>query len=220
MEDACEAHLGEWKGRKAGTFGDLGCFSFQTAKALTCGEGGAILGRDADLIDLCYSFHNLGRPHGRMPRDRGNHPIVAGKCRMAEYQASILLTQMQTVVEETKLRDYVGVYRVDEKRTITVTLEGGRLFTQPSGGGKREALPMSEGEFSYEGSVDRVRFERDGAGKVLGLVRQGFGSTPEKCARTAQAPVERKEVRLSPEQLDRCVGRFELMPGLRAVVRR
>jgi perosamine synthetase len=104
VEDACEAHLGEWKGRKVGTFGDLGCFSFQTGKALTCGEGGAILGRDADLMDLCYSFHNLGRVRGRMPRDKGAHPIVAGKCRMAEYQASILITQMQTVVEETKLR--------------------------------------------------------------------------------------------------------------------
>jgi dTDP-4-amino-4,6-dideoxygalactose transaminase len=104
VEDACEAHLGEWKGRKAGTFGDLGCFSFQTGKALTCGEGGALLGRDADLMDLCYSLHNLGRPRGRMPRDKGGYPIVAGKCRMAEYQASILLTQMQTVVEETRLR--------------------------------------------------------------------------------------------------------------------
>jgi dTDP-4-amino-4,6-dideoxygalactose transaminase len=104
VEDACEAHLAEWKGRKAGTLGDLGCFSFQTGKALTCGEGGAVLGRDPDLMDLCYSLHNLGRPRGRMPRDKGGYPIVAGKCRMAEYQASILLTQMQTVVEETRLR--------------------------------------------------------------------------------------------------------------------
>ena len=46
IEDACEAHGGEWKGSKVGTLGDLGCFSFQTGKSLTCGEGGAILGRD------------------------------------------------------------------------------------------------------------------------------------------------------------------------------
>jgi perosamine synthetase len=104
VEDACEAHLAEWKGHKAGTLGDLGCFSFQTGKPLTCGEGGAILGRDADLMDLCYSLHNLGRPRGRMRQDRGAYPVVAGKCRMAEYQASILITQMQTVVEETRLR--------------------------------------------------------------------------------------------------------------------
>jgi dTDP-4-amino-4,6-dideoxygalactose transaminase len=118
VEDTCEAHLGEWKGRKAGTFGDLGCFSFQTAKALTCGEGGAILGRDADLMDLCYSLHNLGRPRGRMPRDNGGHPIVAGKCRMAEYQASILITQMQTVVEETKVRTANAEYLTAKLREI------------------------------------------------------------------------------------------------------
>jgi hypothetical protein len=43
-------------------------------------------------------------------------------------------------------------------------------------------------------------------------VRQGFGGLAERCARTAEASVERKEVRLSPE-LERCVGRYELMPG-------
>ena len=64
IEDACEAHAGEWKGRKVGTLGDLGCFSFQNGKALTCGEGGAILGNDEKVMDRCYSFHNLGRPHG------------------------------------------------------------------------------------------------------------------------------------------------------------
>lgn len=104
VEDACEAHLAEWSGRKAGTLGDLGCFSFQTGKSLSCGEGGAILGRDADLMDLCHSIHNLGRPRGRMPRDRGGYPVVASKSRMAEYQASLLITRMRHVVEETKLR--------------------------------------------------------------------------------------------------------------------
>lgn len=104
VEDACEAHLAEWKGKKAGTLGDLGCFSFQTGKALTCGEGGAILGKDADLMDLCHSIHNLGRPRGRMPRDRGGYPIVASKSRMAEYQAAILISQMRRVEAETDRR--------------------------------------------------------------------------------------------------------------------
>ncbi len=72
---------------------------------------------------------------------------------------------------------------------------------------------MSETDFFYEGSMDRLRFERDAGGKVTGLECQGFGSSPERSARTAEAPVERKEVRLTPEQLDRCVGRYELFPG-------
>jgi CubicO group peptidase (beta-lactamase class C family) len=133
--------------------------------------------------------------------------------RVAAYLLEKPWEPRRAVVPEATLRDYAGVYRVDEKRAVTVTVDGGRLYTQPSGGRKTEALPLSASEFFYEGSMDRVRFERDASGKVAGLVRQGFGGAPETCARTAQAPVERKEVRLTPEQLDRCVGRYELVPG-------
>ncbi|PYV17259.1 MAG: hypothetical protein DMG07_06320 [Acidobacteria bacterium] len=106
VEDACEAHLAEWKHRKVGTLGDLGCFSLQNGKALTCGEGGAIVGNDERTMDLCYAFHNLGRPHGKsMPQDRGGHPVLGSKCRMAEYQASILMTQMETVEDQMRRRN-------------------------------------------------------------------------------------------------------------------
>jgi CubicO group peptidase (beta-lactamase class C family) len=133
--------------------------------------------------------------------------------RIASYLLDKPWEPKKVAVPETTLRDYPGVYRIDEKRTFTVTLDGGRLYTQPSGGQKAEALPLSESEFFYEGSMDRLRFERDAGGKVAGLVRLGFGGTPERCSRTAEAPVERKEARLSPERLQRCVGRYELVPG-------
>jgi CubicO group peptidase (beta-lactamase class C family) len=133
--------------------------------------------------------------------------------RIASYLLDKPWDPKRVAVPETALRDYAGVYRVDEKRTVTLSVDGGRLFTQPSGGQKTEALPLSESEFFYDGSMDRLRFERDAGGKVAGLVRQGFGSAPERCPRTADAPVERREVRLSPEQLDRCAGRYELVPG-------
>jgi dTDP-4-amino-4,6-dideoxygalactose transaminase len=105
IEDACEAHGGEWKGRKVGTLGDLGCFSFQNGKSLTCGEGGAVLGSDAKLMDRCFSFHNMGRPHGSLVSRQGEgHVILGTKCRMAEYQASILMTQMETFEAECRIR--------------------------------------------------------------------------------------------------------------------
>jgi len=111
IEDACEAHGGEWKNRKVGTFGDLGCFSFQNGKSLTCGEGGAILGSDSKLMDRCFSFHNLGRPHGSIASaQKQAHPIVGAKCRMAEYQASILLTQMETFEAECRQRTDNAAY--------------------------------------------------------------------------------------------------------------
>jgi CubicO group peptidase (beta-lactamase class C family) len=104
--------------------------------------------------------------------------------RVAAYLLDKPWEPKKAAVPEATLRDYAGVYRVDEKRTLTVSVDGGRLYTQPSGGGKTEALPLSPTEFYYEGSMDLLRFERDGGGKVAGLVRQGFGTPPERCART------------------------------------
>src|SRR4029077_11546680 len=49
IEDSCQAQLSEWKGRKTGTYGSAGCFSFQASKNLTSGEGGAILFNDEHL---------------------------------------------------------------------------------------------------------------------------------------------------------------------------
>lgn len=122
-------------------------------------------------------------------------------------------------VAKATLDGCVGVYAAEPKSaaepnsTWTVTTENGRIYTQAAGGRKGEALAMSENEFFYEGSLDRVRFERDTEGKVTALVRQGFGGAPARFARTAEPPKVRKEVRLAPAQLDRCVGRYELMPG-------
>jgi len=111
VEDACEAHGGEWHGRKVGTLGDLGCFSFQTGKSLTCGEGGAILGHDEALMDRCYSFHNMGRARGSVRPQRGQgYAMVATKCRMAEYQAAILITQMETFEAECRQRSENAAY--------------------------------------------------------------------------------------------------------------
>ena len=72
VEDACQAHLAEWRGRKVGTLGKAGCFSFQASKNLNSGEGGAILTNDADLLEACYAFHNNSRGAAR----RGDRLLV------------------------------------------------------------------------------------------------------------------------------------------------
>ena len=50
IEDACQAHMGEWRNKKLGSIGNLGCFSFQAGKSLCGGEGGAVIGND----EYCY----------------------------------------------------------------------------------------------------------------------------------------------------------------------
>ena len=104
VEDACQAWMAQWRGKKCGAIGDLGCFSFQNSKNFTCGEGGAIIGDDDRLMDICHSFHNFGRPYGTTMS--GGHGCVrlGTKARMTEYQAAILLAQMERLEEQTARR--------------------------------------------------------------------------------------------------------------------
>ena len=74
VEDACQAWLAEYKGRKCGTLGDLGCFSFQNSKHIPSGEGGAVTGNSDELLDRCHSFHNCGRADRDLQGQRLFHP--------------------------------------------------------------------------------------------------------------------------------------------------
>ena len=103
VEDACQAWLAEYKGKKVGTLGDAGCFSFQNSKNLPAGEGGAILSNNDELMDLCHSVHNCGRPYGSVKRT-SSYPINGGNNRMQQIQALILLSQMNRIQADADLR--------------------------------------------------------------------------------------------------------------------
>jgi len=117
-EDACQAWLAEWKGKKCGTLGDAGCFSFQNSKNLTCGEGGAIIGNDDEFMDRCHSFHNFGRPYGETALTLSGNIRLGTKCRMTEYQAAILLAQMQRFEQQTKIRGENAEYLTSRLKDI------------------------------------------------------------------------------------------------------
>ncbi len=57
IEDACQANFAHYQGKQLGTIGDVGCFSFQASKQIACGEGGAIISNNAELMDECYTVH-------------------------------------------------------------------------------------------------------------------------------------------------------------------
>jgi perosamine synthetase len=105
VEDACQAVLGEWRGRKLGTLGATGCFSFQASKNLNSGEGGAILTSDDDLAARCYGFHD----HSRVRADIGPAAAPptgrAGNLRLTEFQAGLLLAQMTRLEEQSQTRE-------------------------------------------------------------------------------------------------------------------
>ena len=111
VEDACQAWLAEINGKKMGTFGHAGCFSFQNSKNLPIGEGGAIVSDDDEFMDRALSFHNFGRPYGKMVGDvSGGYAIVGTKCRMTEYQAAIGLAQLKRLEAQTRKREENAAY--------------------------------------------------------------------------------------------------------------
>jgi perosamine synthetase len=62
IEDACQAHGAEYDGRRVGSLGDIGCFSFYTSKNMTvCGDGGMIVTSDDDIAYAARSFRDCGR---------------------------------------------------------------------------------------------------------------------------------------------------------------
>jgi perosamine synthetase len=100
LEDACQAHLGEWRNKKLGTLGVAGCFSFQASKNLNSGEGGSIVSNDDDLMQVCRSFHNNGRGSGdhafSYVRNGSNHRITEFQGALLEQQLTRLEAQSET----------------------------------------------------------------------------------------------------------------------------
>lgn len=106
IEDACQAHLAEWKGRKVGTFGLTGCFSFQASKNLNCGEGGAVITNNDQLIEKAFTFHNNGRSRGPGANPTGfGYDSTGANLRLTDLQASLLLAQMTRLEQQSKTRE-------------------------------------------------------------------------------------------------------------------
>lgn len=99
IEDACQAHLAVYQGKQLGSIGNVGCFSFQSSKTIACGEGGAIVGDDEELMDKCYTVHNHGTSR------RGRTEVIGPKYRMNEFQAAVLLGQLAGVKERFARRN-------------------------------------------------------------------------------------------------------------------
>ncbi len=101
IEDAAQAHGAEWRGGRVGAIGDLGTFSFQSTKILTAGEGGAVVTNDGALAEMVWSLQNVGRIPGG---EWYEHHRLGWNLRMTEFQAAILLAQMDRLDDQITLR--------------------------------------------------------------------------------------------------------------------
>jgi dTDP-4-amino-4,6-dideoxygalactose transaminase len=107
IEDACHGHGAEYKGKKLGSIGDAGCFSFQSSKNLTCGEGGMVITNDENLYDMMNSLRNVGRVKGGQWYEHHN---LGCNYRLTQLQVILLVNQMKRLKEQTLRRHKNGTY--------------------------------------------------------------------------------------------------------------
>ncbi len=102
LEDAAEAHGAEYKGKKAGGIGDVGCFSFYANKIITCGEGGMVVTNNEAIARRAKTLRDLSFEEGK-----GRiylHSEVGYNYRMTNLQAAIGLAQFERINELIEMR--------------------------------------------------------------------------------------------------------------------
>ncbi|GAB4017858.1 DegT/DnrJ/EryC1/StrS family aminotransferase [Spirosoma koreense] len=107
IEDAAHAHGAEYNGKKLGSIGDAGSFSFQSSKNLTSGEGGIVITNDEQLYQTMNSLRNVGRlPHGQWY----DHFNPGCNYRITQLQAVLLSEQLERLDEQTQIRNDNGLF--------------------------------------------------------------------------------------------------------------
>lgn len=101
VEDAAEAHGAEYRGKKTGGIGDIGCFSFYANKIITTGEGGMLVTNDEEIVEKAKSLRNLCFPKEKRVY---LHSEVGYNYRMTNIQAAIGLAQFERMDELAEMR--------------------------------------------------------------------------------------------------------------------
>ncbi|WP_291959528.1 DegT/DnrJ/EryC1/StrS family aminotransferase [Maribacter sp.] len=95
LEDACQAIGGSFEGKPLGSYGDLGCFSFDYVKTITCGEGGAIITDNEKFKTNADHYSDHGHDHVGNNRGAETHPFLGYNFRISELHAAVGCAQIE-----------------------------------------------------------------------------------------------------------------------------
>jgi dTDP-4-amino-4,6-dideoxygalactose transaminase len=144
IEDCAHAHASEWRGKRIGTFGVAGTFSFQSSKLMTAGEGGMIITNDDEFERQARSVHDCGRMPGEWFY---SHFIYGSNYRLSEWQGAVLSAQLARLDEQTGLRHTNARWLDRELSQIPgITPQ------------KMDARCTRNGQYAYIFHVDRAEF--------------------------------------------------------------
>jgi perosamine synthetase len=111
IEDCAHAHGAVWDGRRPGSWGDAGVWSFYATKTVSTGEGGMLVARDPELLSFARAFRNYGKP---------DHAVAGLNFRLSEFTAALGLVQTE------RMEEIVAFKRAAAERWLD-PLHGGRL---------------------------------------------------------------------------------------------
>ncbi|MDO6516935.1 DegT/DnrJ/EryC1/StrS family aminotransferase [Zobellia uliginosa] len=99
LEDACQAIGGTFENKPLGSYGDLGCFSFDYVKTVTCGEGGAVITNNDHYKTNADHYSDHGHDHVGKDRGAETHPFLGYNFRISELHAAVGLAQIERLDE-------------------------------------------------------------------------------------------------------------------------
>lgn len=120
LEDACQSIGGTYKGKKLGTIGHAGTFSFDFVKTITCAEGGVVMTNSEDVYIKSDGYTDHGHDHKGVDRGADLHPFIGYNFRISELHAAVGLAQIR------KLDQFLAIQRKNhaQLKSILATIPG------------------------------------------------------------------------------------------------
>ncbi len=130
LEDACQAIGGSFEGRPLGSYGDVGCFSFDYVKTITCGEGGALITDSEEIYQRAQAYSDHGHDHIGADRGAEGHPHLGFNYRISELNAAVGMAQLP------RLDDFLAIQEkhYSHLRSMLENIPGITLRRVPEGG--------------------------------------------------------------------------------------
>ncbi len=99
IEDCCQAVGASYKGKRVGTYGNIGAFSLNLFKTISSGDGGAVITNDENLYERAFGYHDQGHKPNRTGVEVGNRSFVGMNMRMNELTGAVALAQTRKLDE-------------------------------------------------------------------------------------------------------------------------
>jgi len=118
IEDCAHAHGAEWHGRRPGTWGDAGVYSFYATKTVSAGEGGILVSGRDDVLDFARAYRNYGKP---------DHQVAGLNFRMSEFTAALALVQTERMEHIVAVKNAVARQHLDPVHPGRLALPDGMV---------------------------------------------------------------------------------------------